>query len=150
MAHCLPHQHLPSSKARSPSGQPLLHGSVSARVPMLSHSVLSDSVTPWTIIYQAPLSMEFSRQEYWRRFPFPPPGDLPDPGIEPTSCALAGELFITEPPGNAIPPRLCLGSSHSVSSLCSLRSGGVMAFPSCQLFGASPLSFILSVLYAPV
>ena len=103
MAHCLPHQHLPSSKARSPSGQPLLHGSVSARVPMLSHSVLSDSVTPWTIIYQAPLSMEFSRQEYWRRFPFPPPGDLPDPGIEPTSCALAGELFITEPPGKRHP-----------------------------------------------
>ena len=106
MAHCLPHQHLPSSRARTPSGQPLLHGSVSARVPMLSHSVLSDSVTPWTIAYQAPLSTEFSRQEYWRRSPFPPSGDpLQEflPGTEPTSCALAGGLFATEPPGKRHP-----------------------------------------------
>ena len=42
-------------------------------------------VTPWTIAHQAPLSMEFSRQEYWSRLPFPTPGSLPDPGIEPTS-----------------------------------------------------------------
>ena len=41
------------------------------------------SVTPWTVAHQAPLSMEFSRQEYWSELPFPPPGDLPDPGIEP-------------------------------------------------------------------
>ena len=48
--------------------------------------------------------MGFSRQEYWRRLPFPPPGDLPDPGIEPTSPAspaLAGEFFTTEPPGKS-------------------------------------------------
>ena len=43
--------------------------------------------TPWTVTYQAPLPMEFSRQEYWRGLPFPPPGDLPDPGIKPTSPA---------------------------------------------------------------
>ena len=44
-------------------------------------------VTPWTIACQAPLSTEFSRQKYWSGLPFPPPGDLPDPGIEPRSLA---------------------------------------------------------------
>ena len=50
----------------------------------------------WTVAYQAPLSMGFSRQEYWSGLPFPAPGDLPDPGIEPTSVrspALAGGFF---------------------------------------------------------
>ena len=46
--------------------------------------------TPWTIAYQALLSMEFSKQEYWNGLPFPPPGDLPDPGIKPASPAVAG------------------------------------------------------------
>ena len=56
-------------------------------------SVVSDSATPWTIAPQAPLSMEFSWQEYWSGEPFPSPGDLPDTGIEPASPmspALAG------------------------------------------------------------
>ena len=59
--------------------------------------------TPWTAADQAPLSMEFSRQEYWIGLPFPSPGDLPDPGIEPTSPvspAMVGRFFTTEPPGN--------------------------------------------------
>ena len=51
------------------------------------------------IACQAPLSMEFSRQEYWNGLPFRPPGDLPDPGIKALSLALAGEFFTTEPPG---------------------------------------------------
>ena len=61
--------------------------------------------TSWTVAYQAPLSMGFSgysRQEYWRGLPFPSPGDLPDPGIEPAvtaSAALAGGFCTTEPPG---------------------------------------------------
>ena len=58
--------------------------------------------TPWTAACQAPLSMGFSRQEYWSGFPFPSPGDLPDPGIEPTcpvSRALASGFFTTAPPG---------------------------------------------------
>ena len=46
---------------------------------------MSDSVTPWTVAPQSPLSMGFSRQEYWNGFPCPPPGDLPDPCIEPES-----------------------------------------------------------------
>ena len=44
--------------------------------------------TPWTVARQAPLSVEFSRQEYWSGLPFPSPGDLPDPGIKPASPAL--------------------------------------------------------------
>jgi len=54
------------------------------------------------VAHQAPLPMEFSRQEYWRGLPFPPPGDLPDPGIELKSLvppALAGKVFTTVPPG---------------------------------------------------
>ena len=51
----------------------------------LSLSVVSDSVTPWTVAHQAPLSMGFSRQEYWSGLPFPSPGGLPDAGIAPAS-----------------------------------------------------------------
>ena len=59
-------------------------------------------VTPWTLAGQAPLAVEFSRQEYCRGLPFPPPGDLPILGIEPTSfasLALAGTIFTVVPPG---------------------------------------------------
>ena len=57
------------------------------------------SLTPWTIVQQAPLSIEFYRQEYWRRLPFTSPGDLPNPGIKPVPPALAGRFFIAERPG---------------------------------------------------
>ena len=60
-------------------------------------SVVSNSVSPWTVAQQAPLSMEFSRQEYWRGLPFPTPGDLPHPGIEPgslASSAMTGRFYI--------------------------------------------------------
>ena len=53
---------------------------------------------PWTVAHKAPLSMGFSRQEYRSGLPFPPPGHLPNPGIELTSPALAGRFFTTEPP----------------------------------------------------
>ena len=67
---------------------------------MLSHfSRVQLFATLWTVAHQASLPMGFSKQEYWSRLPFPPPGDLPDPGVEPTSLALAGEFFITEPLG---------------------------------------------------
>ena len=55
-------------------------------------------VTPWTVAYQAPLSMGFSRQEYWSGLPFPSPGDLPDPGIEPEFPALEADALTSEPP----------------------------------------------------
>ena len=53
---------------------------------------------PRTITHQSPLSMGFSRQEYWNGLPFPSPGNLPNPGIKPISSALAGRFFTTEPP----------------------------------------------------
>ena len=56
-------------------------------------------VTPWTVAYQAPLSIGFSRQECWRGLPFPSPGDLPDPGIEPGSPTLQADALPSEPPG---------------------------------------------------
>ena len=56
-------------------------------------------VTPWTVAYQSSQSMEFSRQEYWSGLPFPSPGDLPDPGIEPGSPALPADTLPSEPPG---------------------------------------------------
>ena len=56
-------------------------------------------MTPWTVAHQAPLSMEFSRQEDWSELPFPSPGDLPDPGIEPKSPTLQADSLPTEPPG---------------------------------------------------
>ena len=65
-------------------------------------SVMSNSVTSWTVACQAPLPMKSSRQEYWSSLPFPTPGDLPNPGIKPTSPAspaFAGEFFTTEPSG---------------------------------------------------
>ena len=65
-----------------------------------SHQVVSDSsATLWTVARQALLSMGFPRQKYWGGLPFPSPGDLPNPGIEPTSPALAGGFSTTEPPG---------------------------------------------------
>ena len=68
---------------------------------MLSHVQLF--ATPWTIAQKSPLSMEFSRQEYWSGLPFPSPGDLPDPGIKPAfpmSLALQADSFPAEPLGS--------------------------------------------------
>ena len=63
-----------------------------------SRSVVSNSVTRWTVAYKASLSMGFSKQEYWSGSPFPSPGDLPDPGIEPGSPALQADALTSEPP----------------------------------------------------
>ena len=73
---------------------------------LLSHfSCVRLCVTLWTVARWTPLSMEFSRQEYWSGLPRPPPRDLPNPGIKPGPPALAGRFFIPEPPGQ---PRLLL------------------------------------------
>ena len=61
---------------------------------LLSHVQLV--ATPWTVAYQAPPSMGFSRQEYWRGLPFPSPGNLPDPGIEAGSPALQADALLSE------------------------------------------------------
>ena len=71
-----------------------------SEVKLLSHVHLF--ATPWTVAYKAPLSMEFSRQEYWSGLPFPSPGDLPDPGIKPRSPALQADALPCEPPGKPL------------------------------------------------
>ena len=68
-----------------------------SEVKSLSHVQLF--ATPWTVAYQAPPSMEFSRQVYWSGFPFPSPGGLPDPGIEPGSPASQADTLPSEPSG---------------------------------------------------
>ena len=85
-------------------------------------------VTPWTVAHQAPLSMEFSRQEYWSGMPFPSPGYLPDPGIKPRSPAWQADSLQSEPAGK---PNRVTGSkdflvfslsTHLTMSLCSWHS----------------------------
>ena len=70
------------------------------KVKLLSRFQLFEA--PWTVAHQAPPSMGFSRQEYWSGLPFPSPGDLPDPGIEPRSPALQADALTSEPPGKPI------------------------------------------------
>ena len=82
------------------------HFSPTTHVGVLRRSVVSDSVTPWTVAYQAPLSVEFSRQEYWSGLPCPLPQDLPNPVIKPKSFmspTLAGGLFTTSTTWEAPP-----------------------------------------------
>ena len=69
---------------------------------MLSHSVVSDSATLWTVVHQAPLPIRFFQQEYWSGLPYPSPEDIPVPGIIPASLvspASAGGFFTSVPPG---------------------------------------------------
>ena len=73
---------------------------VKVKVKLLSHVRLF--ATPWTVAYQAFLSMGFSRQEYWSGLLFPSPGDFPDPGIEPRSPTLQADTLPSEPPGKPI------------------------------------------------
>ena len=87
-------------------------------VQSLSHVRLSAIL--WTVAHQAPLSVEFSRQEYWSGLPFPPPGDLPNPAVEPTcpeAPALAGGFFTTEPPPPHKTWQLLLSHLHSFTSI---------------------------------
>ena len=70
---------------------------LSMRAQSLSHAQLFCDL--WTVAHRAPVSMGLSRQEYWSEKPFPSPGDLSNPGIKPTSPALAGRSFTSVPPG---------------------------------------------------
>ena len=67
---------------------------------MLSLSHVQLLVTPWTVVHQAPLSVGFSRQEYWSGLPFPSPGDLPDPGVKPQSPAFQADSLPFELQGS--------------------------------------------------
>ena len=93
----------------------------------MSHLVKSLSrvrlfTTPWTVAYQPPPSMGFSRQDYWSGLPFPSPGDLPNPGIEPESPALqadcnAAEALTSQPPGK---PRLIIVTNYKRLSVLNI------------------------------
>jgi len=89
------------SRYKAPEVREGMHACVLNRVQLFA--------TLWTVAHQAPLSVRFSRQEYWSGLPCPPPGDIPDPGIQPTSptSALSGRFFTTQPQGN-------LGKGHSL------------------------------------
>ena len=84
----------------SKSGFKLLERRVFLLRQSISCSVVSDSVTPWTVACQAPLSMEFCRQEYQSGQPFPSPGDLPGPGIKPLSPEVWVDSLLTRLPVN--------------------------------------------------
>ena len=72
-------------------------------------SFVSDSAIPWTVALQAPLHMEFSKQEYWSGLPFPSPGELPNLGIEHKSFTLQADSLLSEPPGKPYDkPRQCI------------------------------------------
>ena len=83
----------------------------------VSHSVMSYSAIPWTVANQAPLSMEICRQEYWSELPCPPPGDLPDPGIKPSSPALQAYSLLSEPSGKPLLWKKCFNYIESCSQL---------------------------------
>ena len=80
-----------------------------AAVKSLSH--VRFFAAPWTVVYQAPPSMEFSRQEYWSGLPFPSPEDLPDPGLKPWSPTLQADALPSEPPGEPQFKHTCVCTS---------------------------------------
>ena len=82
-----------------PPGKPFKYY-IERKVEVKSLSRVRLFAIPGTAVYQASLSMGFSRQEYWSGLPFPSPGDLPDPGIDPRSPALQADALPSEPPGN--------------------------------------------------
>ena len=85
--------------------------------------------TPWTIAYQAPLSMGFSRKECWSGLPFYSPGDLPDPGIEPRSPALRADALPSEPPGKLENVVQFSSVAQSCSTLCDSMNRSTPGLP---------------------
>ena len=108
----------PGIEPRSPA---LQADALTSEPPLRSDQSLSRVrlfATLWTVAHQAPLSMVFSRQEYWSGLPFPSSGDPPDPGIEPRSPALEADALTSEPPG-----KNCIESSNF--TICVSASFGV-------------------------
>ena len=108
-----------------------------------SCSVVSDSATPWTVAYQAPQFMEFSRLEYWSGLPFPSPWELPDPGMEPRSPALRADTLPSEPPAVTNLETFPNINSEQFSSVHSLSRVRLFATPWIAAHQAS-LSIIIS------
>ena len=94
-------RHLPFSPASTKIPFRTLRSVARRLKEVFSHSVVSDSATPWTVAHQVPLCMGFSRQEYWSGLPFPLPGDFADPGIKNRSPALQADSLSSEPPGKS-------------------------------------------------
>ena len=88
-------------KPGPPEGTSVAHGTQHVHAQSVSRVRLCD---PTDCSPQAPLSVGFPSKEYWSGLPFPTQGDLPNPGIKPTSLALAGSFFTTEPPGKPLMP----------------------------------------------
>ena len=76
---------------------------------------LCPTVTPWTVAHLALLSMRFSRQEYWSGLPCPPPGDLPNPEIEPRFPTLQADSLLSEPPGKPLIGKKIIPNSYYFS-----------------------------------
>ena len=102
-------------------------------------------MTPWTVAHQAPLSMGFSRQEFWSGLPLPSPGDLPDPGIESGSPALQADSLPSEPPGKpclgeTLPMGPASGGSElsEVGCVCSSCAPHLHFFPALLLLSHCP------------
>ena len=113
-----------------------------------SRSVVSDPATLRTVAHQASLSMGFSRQEYWSGLPFPSPGDLPNPGIEPWSPALRADALTSEPSGKpcffvVVVVVVLPNQHHSVLSISSshfLKSSLFLFVPNLVFWFPSHLS----------
>ena len=108
---------------------------------MLSLSVVSDSVTPWTVAHQAPLSMGFPRQEYWRGLPFPSPGDLPHPGPG------VSALHSAKPPPPVPLTNLNLSTLVAAAAAASLQSCPTLCDP---IDGSPPGSSVPGILQARI
>ena len=102
------------------------------KVKLLSCSWLF--ATPWTVAYQAPPSIGFSRQEYWSGLPFPSPGDLPNPGIKPGSPALQTDALPSEPSGKHLPKFMFIATVMLSSHLILWQSLLPLIFPSIRDF----------------
>ena len=106
----------------------------------VSRSVVSNSfATQWTIAHQAPLSMGFSRQEYWRGLPFSPPGDLPDPGIETMSPALQAVSLLLNHWGS---PYVCVLVTQSCPTLCDPMDCSLQGSSVHEIFQARILEWV--------
>ena len=109
---------------------------------LLSHVRLF--ATPWTATCQASQSMGFPRQEYWSGLPFPPPRDLPDPGIKPMSPALAGEFFTAELPAAAAAKSLqsCLTLCNPMD--CSLPGSSIHGIVQARVLEWAAIAFSIT------
>ena len=119
-------------------------------VQLLSH--IQPLATPWIVVHKAPPYMGFYRKEYWSGLPFPSPGDLPGPGIESKSPALAGEFFTTDPPRKTCVGYICrkkvkyymllLLSLQSCPTLCDHTDGSPPGSPVPGILQARILEWV--------